>query len=463
MSVILYWSVNKNYKTVVIFFLSLIFYGFWRFEFIILIIFSTLVDYFIAIKIYSNFKYKKKLLILSIFFNLSILFIFKYLNFFTDNIFNLAIFFGFKLDPFLTNIILPLGISFYTFQTISYTVDVYRGEIKPEKNFFTYASYVAFFPQLIAGPILRAKEIIPQFKNNLSFKLDNIYIGCRRIIIGLFLKVVLADNISIFVDEGFLISPDNLSAIDVWTLAFLFGFQIYFDFSAYSHIAIGSAKLFGIDFPENFDFPYFASSPKEFWKRWHISLSSWIRDYLYLPLLKINNQNSSREGFGDLLLKKNISKSLFITWILMGLWHGANWTFVIWGIYHAIIIFFFRLVNSMQLKINTSFGWIVTLPIMMLGWIPFRSQSIENSFEMYGKVFNLFNYTHMNMRENSYIICFLLLIGHILTYIFYNFKFLNLQSNLIKYKSFEFIFLTMVILLTIIHFKPTNQFIYFQF
>ena len=463
-SIILYWSVSKSYKTAVIFFLSLIFYGFWRVEFIILIIFSTLVDYFIAIKIYNDLKNKKKLLILSIFFNLSILFIFKYLNFFTDNIFNLAIFFGFKLDPFLINIILPLGISFYTFQTISYTVDVYRGEIKPEKNFFTYASYVAFFPQLIAGPILRSKEIIPQFKNNLPFNFDNIYIGCKRIIIGLFLKVVLADNISIFVDEGFLISPNNLSAIDVWTLAFLFGFQIYFDFSAYSHIAIGSAKLFGIDFPENFNFPYFASSPKEFWKRWHISLSSWIRDYLYLPLLKIQNQNSSKEGFGDLLLKKNINKPLFITWLLMGLWHGANWTFVIWGLYHAIVIFFYRLVNNIQIKINATFGWIITLPIMMLGWIPFRSQSLENSIDMYGKLFNLYNYFHMNMRENSYIVCFLLLIGHILTYIFSNyFKILNLQSNLIINKSFEFIFFTMVILVTIIHFKPTNQFIYFQF
>ncbi len=182
------------------------------------------------------------------------------------------------------NIILPLGISFFTFHSICYSVDVYRGTIKPESNFIVYAIYVAFFPQLVAGPILRAGQVIYQLKTKRVFDLTKLSIGLRRVLYGLFLKVVIADNIAPLVDDGFAQNINFLSAIDVWTLAFLFGFQIYFDFSAYSHIALGSAKMMGIEFPENFNYPYLATSPKEFWKRWHISLSNWFRDYVFLPL-----------------------------------------------------------------------------------------------------------------------------------------------------------------------------------
>ena len=199
-----------------------------------------------------------------------------------------------------------------------------------------------FFPQLIAGPILRAKEVLNQFKRENKFNFDYIIIGSRRVLYGLFLKVVIADNIAPLVDSGFKIPIETLSAIDVWTLAFLFGFQIYFDFSAYSHIAIGSARMIGITFPENFNFPYLSISPKEFWKRWHISLSSWVRDYLYLPLTGQKFREVSVGGLSDATIYKKDYKPLFITWGLMGLWHGANWTFVIWGIYHAILIFIYR-------------------------------------------------------------------------------------------------------------------------
>ena len=218
--------------------------------------------------------------------NLGLLVYFKYLIFFANNAIGFANLLGAEIDLIALKIILPLGISFYTFQTISYTVDVYRGFIKPEKIFCSICMLCNFFPQLVAGPILRAKEVIPQFVNRSSFSLDHLMIGLRFILFGLFLKVVLADNISILVDRGFIINVADLSAIDVWTLAFLFGFQIYFDFSGYSYIAIGSARMMGIVFPNNFNFPYISSSPKEFWQRWHISLSSWIRDYLYLPLNK---------------------------------------------------------------------------------------------------------------------------------------------------------------------------------
>ena len=226
---------------------------------------------------------------------------------------------GFKIDPILLKIILPLGISFYTFQTISYTVDVYRKVIKPEKDFIVYACYVTFFPQLVAGPILRAREVISQFKKTNNFNWDYISDGFRRVLYGLFLKVVLADNIAPLVNSGFDLSLETLSAIDVWTLAFLFGLQIYFDFSGYSHIALGSAKMIGISFPENFNFPYLANSPKDFWQRWHISLSSWVRDYIYLPLLGVKYQVSSKGGLANATLNKNDQKTLFITWGLMGL------------------------------------------------------------------------------------------------------------------------------------------------
>ncbi len=225
--------------------------------------------------------------------NLGSLFYFKYLGFALTNLQMVVDVFGLEWRLPHPDILLPLGISFYTFQTMSYTIDVYRGFIKAEKDLLLFSTYVVFFPQLVAGPILRAVEVIPWLLKKPHWEWSNLSIGIKRILGGLFLKVVLADNIAEFVDVGFGVDVGYLSAIDVWTLAFLFGFQIYFDFSAYSHIAIGSAKLMGIDFPENFNFPYFSTSAREFWKRWHISLSSWIRDYLYLPLCGVKVKDES--------------------------------------------------------------------------------------------------------------------------------------------------------------------------
>ena len=285
--VVLYWQLSFKFRLLLIFSSSLIFYGFWKIEFIPVLLLSVVVDWLVAQKMVKSKKQKKFLfLLVSLITNLGLLFYFKYLIFFAESSVGFANLLGAELDPFALKIILPLGISFYTFQTISYTVDVYRGFIKPERNFILFACYVTFFPQLVAGPILRASEVMPQFANRPIFTLNYIFTGIRLILIGLFLKTVLADNLSILVDSGFSMEVENISALDVWTLAFLFGFQIYFDFSGYSFIALGSARMMGIIFPNNFDFPYVSSSPKEFWQRWHISLSSWIRDYLYLPLNK---------------------------------------------------------------------------------------------------------------------------------------------------------------------------------
>jgi len=464
----LYWFLPYKSRLLLIFVSSLIFYGFWKISFIPILLISVIIDWWIAQRL---FKYKKKnrlpLLLTSLITNLGLLFYFKYLIFFSNNAIGIANLLGAELDPFGLKIILPLGISFYTFQTISYTVDVYRGFIKPEKDFILFACYITFFPQLVAGPILRAKEIIPQFTQKCLFSFDHILIGLRYILFGLFLKTVLADNISIFVDRGFAIDINNLSAIDVWTLAFLFGFQIYFDFSGYSFIAIGSARLMGIKFPKNFDFPYISSSPKEFWKRWHISLSSWIRDYLYLPLNKKKIENRSVDGFNKSFKSPGNLKSLFITWGIMGFWHGANWTFLIWGIYHAILISLNRLIEPFAKKLSnfskSVIGVLITLPLIMLSWIPFRATSLSDSLDMWVKIIDPSAYTWLGMRENTYLLSFVVLLAFFTVYLLKQ-KILPLLNFKKLIVIFLDIFLIAIIFLTvIIFFRSINQFIYFQF
>jgi alginate O-acetyltransferase complex protein AlgI len=473
----LYWLLSKNYRLWLIFISSLIFYGFWKWEFLSLVLFSTILDFYIAKKLdqtaNSNKLKRKFLLIISLAANLGLLIYFKYSYFIVENINSLFSIYDNSINFNISTIILPLGISFYTFQTISYSVDVYRRHIKSEKNFVLYACYVTFFPQLVAGPILRASEVMFQFSKRPPFKLEYISIGLKRIIYGFFLKVVLADNIAPLVNYGFSLDPNFIYGIDVWVLAFLFGFQIYFDFAGYSHIAIGCAQVMGIEFPENFNFPYAAKSFKSFWRRWHISLSSWIRDYLYLPIsgVKVIDKNTNSTGGLSTEInqtskfKKNTG--LFLTWAIMGLWHGANWTFVFWGLYHAIIIFIERLLrptrNNIPILKYPIVGFCITLPIAMLGWIPFRASNLTDTFIMFSKVFSIESYFNLSMRENIYIVTFLLLIGVSFSYLYKNFikykieKIYHIQStiNVLKF--------SIMIYLIYIFFRPINQFIYFQF
>lgn len=464
-----FWQISQKARYFLIFFSSLVFYGFWRVDFIPLLLFSTFVDWWLSKKIYNcnNVNTKKRFLIFSLIINLGLLFVFKYLIFFTENTLGILNLMGGNFDLITLKIILPLGISFYTFQTISYTIDVYRKIIKPENNFIIYGCYVTFFPQLIAGPILRAKEVINQFKKENKFNLDFIIVGSRRVLYGLFLKVVIADNIAPLVDSGFEMPIDTLSAIDVWTLAFLFGFQIYFDFSAYSHIAIGSARMIGIIFPENFNFPYLSISPKDFWRRWHISLSSWVRDYLYLPLMGQKFKEVSVGGLSEATINKKDYKPLFITWGLMGLWHGANWTFIIWGIYHAILIYIYRslsfLGKNFDLKFKVLIGWFFTISFVMLSWIPFRSQSLHDCFQMWLKIINPLEYGYLGLRENIYLVTFLLFIGILINFV--------LKEKIIIKKIFpkivvwlsDLMLIVILFCLTFVFLRPINQFIYFQF
>ena len=469
---ILYWTLNLKLRLILIFFSSLLFYGFWRIDFIPLLLFSVLVDFFASKKIYQikQKKTKKKYLILSLFINLGILIFFKYFYFLHESTSQLLSLVGANVMPIEYKILLPIGISFYTFQSISYTIDVYRNNIKPEKNLLIFANYVIFFPQLVAGPILRASEILWQFKEKRKFKLENFNNGIQRIIFGLFLKIVLADNIAKFVDQGFLMDPKLISAIDVITLSYLFGFQIYFDFAGYSHIAIGCALTMGIKFRENFNFPYHSISPKIFWKNWHISLSSWVRDYIYLPLLNIKSVNSSGGGFDKYLDHQSLRLytifTLFITWSLMGLWHGASWNFVFWGIWNFLVIVLFRFINNFLM--NNSFlkniiSWSISINLIMLGWVFFRSENLDLSFQMITNLLFIKNWTFLSLRENTYIVAFIVTFFYLISPLIIKiFKFISKKYKLMA----DFILLISIVsslILILIYNQEVNQFIYFQF
>ncbi|MBC18727.1 MAG: alginate O-acetyltransferase [Planctomycetaceae bacterium] len=464
-----YWLLPLRGRLSLIFVASLTFYAFWKIEFLPVMMVSVMIDYWVALAMRDRSPVAKKLLlVLSLAVNLGLLFYFKYLIFFAENAVGIANLVGIQMDPFVLDIILPLGISFYTFQTLSYTIDVYRGVLKPERDFLVYGCFVTFFPQLVAGPILRASEVIPQLVRRPTFSLTGVFIGVRRIIFGLFLKVVLADNIAPLVDAGFSLPTDSLSALDVWTLAFLFGFQIYFDFSAYSSIAIGSARILGIQFPENFNFPYLANSPREFWRRWHISLSSWIRDYLYLPLSGIQVQYKSEGGLMQATNAKQKNFALFMTWAVMGLWHGANWTFVLWGIYLAAIIFAYRLLSPYLSSFGNNFcyfgGILVTLPLMMLSWIPFRAESVSSTLMMCRQIFIPDSYLVLGMRENTYLVAAIVMVGIVATYFVKNTIAPWLEKNhrgiLCTAESAIF---AVTIPLVLVFLRPISQFIYFQF
>src|SRR5262249_38301492 len=398
---------------------SLIFYGFWRIEFVPLLIFSAALDYVLALWIESTEKqiHRRRIMLISVALNLGILGIFKYLLFFRETLWSIAGWLGYYPTFTEMYIILPLGISFYIFATISYVIDVYRREFKAERNFVVYCCFVVFFPHLVAGPILRAKNLIPQLRQPpTALSPNDIQSALSRILQGLFLKVVLADSIAELVNLGFARNASALSALDAWTLAFLFGFQIYFDFAGYSHIAIGSARLFGIVLPENFNFPYLSTSPREFWQRWHISLSSWIRDYVYLSMIG-TMKRPSENASGEMLERKELVEikslaresqrtfSLYGTWALMGLWHGANWTFAIWGLYHAMLIHGYRFATS-RVSLGKGFlaDWMsrgLTFSLIMAGWIPFRCQSVNDALQMWGKMIDPRAYWGFGLAPNS--------------------------------------------------------------
>lgn len=385
---ILYWFVfNKHLKiqNILLLLASYVFYGWWDVRFLILILLSTVLDYYVGIKISKteDSKHSKHWLWLSMGFNLGILGFFKYFNFFIDSWINAFNSIGIEMDHFSLNIILPVGISFYTFQTMSYSLDIHKRRLKPTTNFVAFATFVSFFPQLVAGPIERASNLLPQFLKKRKFDFILAADGLRQILWGLFKKVVIADNCAPFVNEIFGNYSDQTSGTLVLGVI-IFAFQIYADFSGYTDIAIGVARLFGFDFKRNFNFPYFSKNISEFWKRWHISLSSWLNDYLFTPLA-IEFRNYKKSG---------IFAALFITFLLSGLWHGAGWNYVVWGglhgLYYIPVIFSKKRFTSISTNKTSNkkqdYNWsdlpkiILTFLMVCLTYIFFRSISVNDAF-----------------------------------------------------------------------------------
>jgi len=452
---------------------SLAFYGFWRIEFAFLITFSAFVDFYFSLKIHDEQRSRRRTLwlLLSLGINLGLLGYFKYAYFVAENIAALGGLLEKEWHLSLGTIVLPLGISFYTFLSISYTLDVYRRQFVPIRDFWIYLTYVMFWPHMIAGPILRAKELIPQILRMQARNSRDFYDGVTRILAGLFLKVVLADQLAPWVDEAFATSPSSLGGLDVWTMAFAFGLQIYFDFAGYSLIAIGSASLLGVRFPENFNWPYLATSPRDFWKRWHITLSAWIRDYLYLPLCGRHYRDTSRGGIDIQAMQhsSNLVKGtigLFATWFIMGLWHGAGWRFAFWGIWHASLIMIYRTtvkwLPDMYEPFNRFVGWSLTLPLTMLGWVPFRAGSLESSLSMLARVMDISSYRSLAFRENFYLLVFVFTIGMFVSW-FVNEARNYLSGRLWVIQLGEVCVLSAMLFAVFIFLRPVNQFIYFQF
>lgn len=387
-----YWFVfkkNLKYQNAFIVVASYVFYGWWDWRFLGLIIFSTLLDFYIgkSLKNEERTKRRKSLLHLSLFVNLGFLGVFKYYNFFIENFAVAFSFFGKNIQTNSLDIILPVGISFYTFQTLSYTIDVYRKKLEPANDPVAFAAFVCFFPQLVAGPIERATNLLPQFYIRRSFDYDKAKDGARQILWGLFKKVVIADNCATYANLIFNNHEDyNGSTLVLGSI--FFTFQIYGDFSGYSDIAIGVSRLFGFTLKQNFATPYFARDIAEFWRRWHMSLSTWFRDYLYIPL------GGSRGGS----LQK--IRNTFVIFIVSGFWHGANWTYIVWGGLNALYFLPLQLLKINRVHLDApgqgrmlptfreTSQILTTFVLTVTAWIFFRSDSITTAFAIFAKIFS---------------------------------------------------------------------------
>jgi alginate O-acetyltransferase complex protein AlgI len=389
---LLYWFVaNKNFKkqNILLLLASYYFYATWDWRFLFLLIFSTFLDFYTGLQMASakSNRTRNGYFWLSISVNLGLLGVFKYYNFFANSFADLITAIGFQINPWTLQVILPIGISFYTFHGLSYIIDIYKNKIQPEKNYIDYAVFVSFFPLLVAGPIERATHLLPQIKKNRVFDFKQAVDGLRQILWGLFKKVVIADQCAGYVNTIFAHS-DQYTGSTLALGAILFSFQIYGDFSGYSDIALGAARLFGIELLKNFSFPYFSRDMAEFWRRWHISLSSWFKDYLYIPL-------GGSKGSDWLKIRNTL-----VIFLVSGFWHGANWTFIVWGLLNAIFIlpsiFFNTNRNNLQIiaagKMFPSFksfvAMVVTFGLTTFAWIFFRAENLTKAMQYCQKIFS---------------------------------------------------------------------------
>lgn len=395
-TLLLYFLAPRKIRNIILLVVSLVFYAWGEPIYILLMIFSSIVDYThgMLIEKYREQDKKAKLVVLSsVIINLSLLGFFKYADFMILNINNI---FGTTLSEL--NLPLPIGISFYTFQTMSYTIDVYRRQAPVQKNPIALATYVTLFPQLIAGPIVRYQTIADQI-NNRKETVDKFAIGLERFILGLGKKVLLANNIGLLWSQIQNTGFDDLTILTAWLGIIAFGFQIYFDFSGYSDMAIGLGKMFGFDFLENFNYPYISTSITEFWRRWHISLGSWFRDYVYIPI------------GGNRVSKLKVYRNLFVVWFLTGLWHGASWNFVLWGLYFGLIIavekaFLLKFINRLWKPIRHVYA----LLLILIGWVLFSFDNLTDGIEYLKIMFGLGGVPIINNQFVYYLYTNLILI-----------------------------------------------------
>ncbi len=457
---IIYWFIlGKNLKIQNLFVVgsSYLFYGWWDWRFLSLIAFSTLLDFSIGVMLSktSDSLRRKLLLATSVVINLGFLGFFKYYNFFIDSLVDSFTFFGSAIHPNRLNIILPVGISFYTFQTLSYTIDVYQKKLQPTSNFISFAAFVSFFPQLVAGPIERATHLLPQFYKPRKFDYSQAVLGIKLMVWGFFKKIVIADTCAQYVDvvQG---DVNGYSWLTLFMSGILFSFQIYGDFSGYSDIARGLAKLFGFDLMINFKYPYFSRDVAEFWRRWHISLSTWFRDYLYVPL------GGSKKG-----LAKSI-RNTFIIFLVSGFWHGANWTFVIWGFLHALAFLPLLLrgrnrnhlnnIENDRLTLRTLAQIIGCFLMVSLFLVFFRADSVSEAMNYIGRTISFSNGVFEPVNFTLYIPLLLMIV------IEWFGKDLECPLDYFEKRVVFYPVLTFVFVICLFYFDSNNNsFIYFQF
>ena len=436
----------------------------WNAKYVFLILFTTLASYLAALLIEKYNSKKKIILAITLIICLGILFVFKYFNFFFETLTSIFSLFSIKLNSITLNLVLPVGISFYTFQTLSYVIDVYRGNIEAEKHFGYYATFVSFFPQLVAGPIERPENLLPQLKEEKSFDYNNAVSGLKLMMVGFFKKIVIADNLAYYVDMVY----NDLSYYTGFALVLVsifFTIEIYCDFSGYSDIAKGSAKLLNINLIDNFKTPYFSTTIKEFWSKWHISLSSWFKDYVYIPLGG-NRCSKIRHYF-----------NLLVTFLVSGLWHGANITFVIWGGLHGLLQIFEDIFKIKRNDNKYSFAWfirvIIIFMIMSITWVFFRAQNLDDAIYVLTNMFKGINHPISYVVSGLYsfsvtpqylLIMISIYLIPLFAYDLINVKYdcfaiINKQNKIVRYV----IYFAILLMILFLHYVGEVSFIYFQF
>ena len=444
--VLYYVNNNRVYRNIILLISSLIFYSWGEPRTIIIMIITIIVNYVMAIMIEEKEKYRKLLFIVTCIFNIGILFFFKYFNFFVNDVL--------MLKNVTLNIILPIGISFYTFQILSYVIDVYKKEVVAQRSIINLGAYVTMFPQLIAGPIVRYQTIAKELTERKEH-VDDIAEGLRRFIIGLGKKIIIANQMAIIADKVYLSIPlHDLNTMFAWIGTIAFALQIYYDFSGYSDMAIGLGKMFGFHFVENFNYPYIATSITDFWRRWHISLSSWFRDYVYIPL------------GGSRCSKARWMLNIMIVWSLTGLWHGASYNFILWGLYYGVLLMMEKLFFKKYLDKLKGINYIITMLIVLVGWVFFNSSSVDQIIYMIRNLFG-FNGSFSLILLNNQGILYLLpymLIAIIGMGPWINQLFIKIRNNTIGFTIYD-IYLVVILVVCLIFLinNSYNPFIYFRF